>query len=306
MATSAAQHSRSVRTTLFVANLPDGVPSEAVQAALERAFARYEDDLLECVILTHSETGKSRGFGFVRMRTPGAAAASKNDIDGTHLHISFAGAPPVPAKLPLKIRWALSTATLYVGDLSPSVNDATLCEAFRQFGNVISCRIEYEPTELGGASKRHGFVEYSTSTVAANVQQLLSENLFILGSSPRPLRVEFAVDGSNDDGDGRSVGPALNGQPLCDPPPHFAQPGSLEFEFALKWRELALAHEVECERLREVHRQEREILRQEQKRTYQAECAKLLALENGANPVQDRGEWGQSQAMGAGAKRPRS
>ena len=198
-------------------------------------------------------------------------------------------------------------------DLAPSINDSTLCEAFRQFGNVTSCRIEHEPVEFGGASKRHGFVEYSTSAVAANVQQLLSENLFILGSSPRPLRAEFAVDTTHDDADGTPVGTGLSGERLCDPPPHFAQPGSLEFEFALKWRELALAHEVERERLREVHRQEREILRQEQKRTYKAECAKLLALEEhragpapdaGASVGQDGGEWGQDQVLGG--KRPRS
>ena len=40
-----------------------------------------------------------------------------------------------------------------------------------------------------------------------------------------------------------------------DPPPHFAQPGSLEFDFALKWRELQLAHKAESDQLAELHRQ---------------------------------------------------
>ena len=31
---------------------------------------------------------------------------------------------------------------------------------------------------------------------------------------------------------------------------HFAQAGTLEFDFALRWRELSLAHECEAEALR--------------------------------------------------------
>ena len=89
------------------------------------------------------------------------------------------------------------------------------------------------------------------------MQQLLSDNLFLLSNSPRPVRVEFALyDASIDDDEGAPVAPKL-----VEPPPLFAQPGTLEFDFALKWRELALAHKAEEERLHELHRQEREILR---------------------------------------------
>ena len=74
--------------------------------------------------------------------------------------------------------------------------------------------------------------------------------------------------------------------------------------------ELALAHEVERDDCGSAW-QEREILRQEQKRTHKAECAKLLALEEhragpapdaGASVGQDGGEWGQDQVLGG--KRP--
>lgn len=107
----------------------------------------------------------------------------------------------------------------------------------------------------------YGFVQFSKPSIATKVQQLLSDNLFLIHNSPRPVRVEFAVDDAADDTEGEPVGSGMK-----PPPPHFAVPGSLEFDFALRWRELTLAHTAEAERLDTVHRQEREVLRQEQVR----------------------------------------
>ena len=98
-------------------------------------------------------------------------------------------------------------------------------------------------------------VEYSKRSTAAKVQQLLSHNLFLLGQSPRPVRVEFALDDELDDKEGETVVTDSRNRDVHDPPPHFAQPGSLEFDFALKWRELQLAHKAESDQLAELHRQ---------------------------------------------------
>ena len=45
-------------------------------------------------------------------------------------------------------------------------------QAFQQFGDVVSCRLEREPRERGGQSKGYGFIEYNRRGVAAKVQQL--------------------------------------------------------------------------------------------------------------------------------------
>ena len=58
---------------------------------------------------------------------------------------------------------------------------------------MVSCRLEREPRERGGQSKGYGFIEYNRRGVAAKVQQLLTDNLFLLGASPRPVHVEFAT-----------------------------------------------------------------------------------------------------------------
>jgi non-POU domain-containing octamer-binding protein len=135
------------------------------------------------------------------------------------------------------------------------------------------------------------------------VQQLLSENVFLVSNSPRPVRVEFAVDAQMDDSEGAPVVPSkADGRPPDCPPPHFATPGSLEFDFALRWRELALAHAAEKDRLRELHRQEREVLRHEQSEIYQHEFEKFKLLDDPIATAMGRPSAGPSQ-RGVGQKR---
>ena len=111
------------------------------------------------------------------------------------------------------------------------------------------------------------------------MQQLLTDNLFLLGSSPRPVHVEFALDEGG--ADGAPVDPSLALQPpphfaQAQPPPHLlwlcrrrrsstrcttltltltltlTQPGTLEYDFALRWRELTLSQKAEGARLAEL------------------------------------------------------
>jgi hypothetical protein len=130
------------------------------------------------------------------------------------------------------------------------------------------------------------------------VQQLLSDNLFLLSHSPRPVHVDFALDRQDDAAEGEAVSPDLT----VEPPPHFAVPNSLEFDFALKWREIGLAHRAERARLAEVHRQERELLRLEQQQTYEREARKLRALDA---PYDDTAAKASMYGGGSLAKRPR-
>jgi len=256
------------RQTLLVGNLPVATPAE-LTSLLKEQFGRFAE-VVECEVL-EDDAGDSRGYAFVRLRPSRKAEEAKAELDGKHLRPR----PESSNERPMKVRWSLDTATLYVGDLAPTDQVEKLREAFAQFGNVVDCRIEREPDELGGASRLYGFVEFSKRTVAARVQQLLSDNLFLLSNSPRPLRVEFAIDPGHEDNESRPVDPNF-----YEPPPHFAQPATLEFDFALRWRELALAHKAELERLEELHRQERELLRQEQAAIYEHEHGKFQKIDD--------------------------
>lgn len=232
------------------------------------------------------DSGAHRGFAFLRLSDPHDLQRAKAELDYSYLrpeHQRFKGIPYVseaepgePAEEPLKVRWSLDKATLWVGDLDASVTTDVLRAAFTQFGNVLACRVIRKPEELGFAHQGFGFVEYPKVSMAAKVQKLLADNLFLINGSPRPVRVEFAVDDEMDDMEGASV--TGKREPL--PPPHFAVPATLEWDFALKWRELALAHQAETARLQELHRQEREIVRIQQFEEYAREHKKFEMLSN--------------------------
>jgi hypothetical protein len=153
--------------------------------------------------------------------------------------------------------------------MDPSVKPEALKEAMKQFGDVVSVRMHNINQREGCLSLGSALVEFAKREVAANVQQITSDNLFMIGNSPRPLRVEFALHETDSD----------EGRPLRDNldecPPHFAQPGTLEYDFALKWRELQLAHKAEISRLLQMHMQEREVLRQEQRDHFEQEMKKF-------------------------------
>mmetsp|Transcript_42794 Transcript_42794/g.100301 ORF Transcript_42794/g.100301 Transcript_42794/m.100301 type:complete len:282 (-) Transcript_42794:301-1146(-) len=256
----------SATKLLFIGNLPDefGTPElrQVVEARLIQQLkateAEVQRSIRDCEVL-RGEDNRSRGFGFVEFTSAKAAQDAKEVL--THM--------PHVRGLELKVRWALGRAMLFVSDFSPSVTQDVLHEAFKQWGDVVSCRIVHADLEEGGASLGYGFVEYVQRDIAIKVQQLLSDNLFILGNAPRPVRVEFACVSRAD------VDPIVREEP----PPHFAQQGTLEFDFALKWRELHIAHAAEEEKLHTLHEQERVLLYEEQMQLYLHERDKLRGIE---------------------------
>jgi RNA recognition motif-containing protein len=154
---------KGLRTTLLVGNLPP-LPPPTLTTLLHSAFSQFEE-VLECDVLT-DEAKTSRGFAFVRLRDARKTELAKAGLDGTHLR------PPHERSVderPMCVRWSLDRATLFVGDLDPGVKAETLQAAFSQFGNVLSCRIDRQPEELGHGSKGCAFVEFSQRSVAAKV-----------------------------------------------------------------------------------------------------------------------------------------
>ncbi|MFS4458714.1 RNA recognition motif domain-containing protein [Bdellovibrio sp. HCB2-146] len=61
---------------------------------------------------------------------------------------------------------------LYVGNLSYSLDDQSLADAFSEFGNVESARIVID--RESGRSKGFGFVEFSTDDEAATAIQKMN------------------------------------------------------------------------------------------------------------------------------------
>lgn len=71
-----------------------GLSWDTTQEGLHAAFQEF-GELEEAVVVTDRETGRSRGFGFVRYTTEDAAAAALNalngkELDGRRLRVDFA------------------------------------------------------------------------------------------------------------------------------------------------------------------------------------------------------------------------
>ena len=102
-------------TTLFV----DGLPEPFASGDLTALFAQY-GQVVEGEVFIDDEN-MSRCFGFVTMHGTDAAARAKAALDGKTL-------PGISPVRPLKVRWALDRATLFVGDLGPDVTGGQLQE----------------------------------------------------------------------------------------------------------------------------------------------------------------------------------
>ena len=73
-------------------------------------------------------------------------------------------------------------ASVLVQDLCERGYDRS-CGRLRIDASRCGSKARYINDKFGGASRMFGFVEFSKRSVAARVQQLLSDNLFLLSKS---------------------------------------------------------------------------------------------------------------------------
>jgi len=257
------------KARLFVGNLSSDVTEED----LRREFGRY-GEISECMLQQPKEDAGSRAhFAFIKFDYRANAERAKRELHGKSLK-----------SREIDIRWAHSNSTLWVGDLSPAVTNELLREAFAQWGEVERAVVVTDV--LSRKSKGYGFVEFASRRIALDVLRSVQDHLFLLTGSPRPVRVELAC--MEDDLDGLSEKDAKRTYPRnleyqrnleLQTPPHFAQPSTLEFDFAVKWRELVMTQKAEKERLKQVHQKEQEELYNQQADMHRAEQDKLRRLE---------------------------
>ena len=110
--------------------------------------------------MLRDSSGASRGWAFVRLQDARDTEHAKRELDGTCLALpsgraghSSEPAKEAPGQPGLLVRWSLDSHTLCVRDLGPGVTDQQLQDAFEQFGNLVSCRVEKTPPEFHSRSK---------------------------------------------------------------------------------------------------------------------------------------------------------
>eukprot|EP00735_Rhodelphis_limneticus_P014120 TRINITY_DN8119_c0_g1::TRINITY_DN8119_c0_g1_i1::g.7114::m.7114 TRINITY_DN8119_c0_g1::TRINITY_DN8119_c0_g1_i1::g.7114 ORF type:complete len:651 (+),score=48.19,RRM_1/PF00076.17/2.7e-09,RRM_1/PF00076.17/95,RRM_1/PF00076.17/1.5e+03,RRM_1/PF00076.17/4.2e-05,RRM_1/PF00076.17/5.3e-05,RRM_6/PF14259.1/0.00068,RRM_6/PF14259.1/6e+02,RRM_6/PF14259.1/0.00038,RRM_6/PF14259.1/4e-05,RRM_5/PF13893.1/43,RRM_5/PF13893.1/54,RRM_5/PF13893.1/1.1e+03,RRM_5/PF13893.1/0.17,RRM_5/PF13893.1/2.8,NOPS/PF08075.6/0.11 TRINIT len=147
--------------------------------------------------------------------------------------------------------WMSIRATLWVGDLPSFVTEESLQALFQNYGKVRQARIL--PDLITNRTLRIGLVQLERRTQMWYAYRKLLEEMVVFGQSVWPIRVRIT--------DTDSEFPFFEiPVSIFDEtrPPHFVQPNTLEFDFALAWRKLYLRQDAQSsylikEQIRQVH-----------------------------------------------------
>jgi len=102
------------------------------------------------------KVGESSGYGFVDYYTHEEANRALNNLNGRIIY-----------NKDIKVNWASAGTNredttahhhIFVGDLSPDINDETLLKAFQPFGSVSDARVMWDQNT--GRSRGYGFVAF--------------------------------------------------------------------------------------------------------------------------------------------------
>ncbi|XP_014514849.1 28 kDa ribonucleoprotein, chloroplastic [Vigna radiata var. radiata] len=168
-------------TKLYFGNLPYSVDS-AKLAGLIQDYGSAE--LIE--VLYDRDTGKSRGFAFVTMSCIEDCNTVIENLDGKEfmgrtLRVNFSNKPK--PKEPL---YPETEHKLFVGNLSWSVTNEILTQAFQEYGTVVGARVLYDGET--GRSRGYGFVCFSTKAEMESALEALND----VELEGRAMRVSLA------------------------------------------------------------------------------------------------------------------
>ncbi|KAL4232595.1 Paraspeckle component 1 [Mactra antiquata] len=238
------------RCRLFVGN----ITPDTTEEQFKEMFASYGE-------VSEVFVNAGRGFGFIRLDYRINAEKAKMELDGQMRNGRV-----------LRVRFATHGAALKVYNLSPFVSNELLEKAFSQFGEIERAIVCVDDR---GRSCGEGIVEFSRKPGAQAASKRISEGVFLLSSYPRPVRVEMLEQKDEEDGLTEKFVQKNDGfRKDREKEPRFAPPGSFEFEFGQKHRQIDDMEKERVERVKQEMEQERARLADEMETAifdYQAE-----------------------------------
>lgn len=202
------------RSRLFVGNLPTGVTEEE----LEKLFGKYGK-------ATEIFVNKERGFGFIRLETRIIAEIARAELDDTQ----FRGRP-------IRVRFATHGAALAVKNLPEFVSNELLEEAFAVFGQIERAVVIVDDR---GRPTGKGIVEFTSKPAARKAMDKCNDGAYLLTAFPRPITVEPMDQLDEEEGlPDKMVTKNQQYSKEREQPPRFAQPGTFEYEYAMRWKAL--------------------------------------------------------------------
>ncbi|XP_028968604.1 non-POU domain-containing octamer-binding protein-like [Galendromus occidentalis] len=251
----------SSKCRLFIGNLIPDITEDGMRNLLE-PFG----NLVELFV------PPGKGFAFARYETRANAEAAKSALDGELF-----------SNRQLQVRFASQGAVLKVRNLSPFVSNELLHQAFEPFGELERATVFVDER---GKSLGEGILEFSRKPVALAVMRKAQLECLLLTTSPLPVIIEPMELKDDEDGySERTINKQSTGYlKEREKGPRFAERGSFESEFAMKWKELLALEKLKKEQLdREIQLEKQRLMEEMDimKYDYDVEALKrrLKALE---------------------------
>jgi len=151
--------------------------------------AMGEETVLNVKIMTNKYTGHNTGYGFVNFTSDEAALSAMHKLNGKNIP----GTNP-PVKFRLNHNNTRTGAaggkeySIWVGDLTPEVDNSLLYDAFKlRYNSIKTAEVIYDPN---GASKGYGFIRFFNEEEQKDA--LVHMNNYV-GLGLKPLKVRTAV-----------------------------------------------------------------------------------------------------------------
>ncbi|CAH0385259.1 unnamed protein product [Bemisia tabaci] len=133
-----------------------GLSWETQQENLQRYFSRY-GEVIDCVVMKNSESGRSRGFGFVTFSDPANVAIvlqnGPHQLDGRTIDPK-----PCNPRTLQKPKRSASYPKVFLGGLPSNVTETDLRSYFSRFGKVMEVVIMYDQEKK--KSRGFGFLSF--------------------------------------------------------------------------------------------------------------------------------------------------
>uniref|UniRef100_A0A915LAD2 RRM domain-containing protein n=1 Tax=Romanomermis culicivorax TaxID=13658 RepID=A0A915LAD2_ROMCU len=163
------------RCRLFVGNLNNDLK----ESELRELFEKYGD-------ITEFFMSASKGFAFVRLDTRAHAETAKENLDGATVK-----------GRQIRVRYAVHGASLKVSELSSTVSNELLAQAFSMFGVVErAVHILDDRSQPTG----DGIIEFERKPAAIDAIRRINEGVFLVTAGNKPVFVEPLEPKDDEDG----------------------------------------------------------------------------------------------------------
>ncbi|XP_071564012.1 heterogeneous nuclear ribonucleoprotein 27C isoform X5 [Temnothorax nylanderi] len=187
-----------------------GLSWETTQENLQRYFGRY-GEVIDCVVMKNSESGRSRGFGFVTFSDPANVSLvlqnGPHQLDGRTIDPK-----PCNPRTLQKPKRSGGFPKVFLGGLPSNVTETDLRSYFTRFGKVMEVVIMYDQEKK--KSRGFGFLSFEDEEA---VDRCVAEHFVNLNGKQVEIKRAEPRDSSskmNDSHQGQWGPPQQGGPPM--------------------------------------------------------------------------------------------